>query len=49
MTALARTGCSTDSVDVCLAVLRDVEIQNDIYVGNIETSRGDIGGDKNVP
>lgn len=39
---------SAHAVDVCLAVWREVQIQNEVYGWDIETSCGHVGGYEDV-
>lgn len=42
--ALSGPSRSADSVDIRLAILREIVIQDYVYARDIETSRGNVGG-----
>ena len=46
---LAGTSGTADTVDVGLGILRQVEVDDAVDVGDIETAGGDVGGDEDIP
>jgi hypothetical protein len=45
-TASARATGATNTMNVVIGVMRDVEIEYVAHIGNIETTRGDVGSDQ---
>ena len=48
-TGLACSSCATDSMDVVLGVSWNIEVDHDINVRDVETTRGHIRRDQNIP
>lgn len=46
--SLAGSGCATHSVDVVFGVAWDVEVDDDVDRGNVETARGNVSCDQDV-
>lgn len=47
-TRLASTSSTTDTMNISFTILRKVVVDDDINIGNIKTTSGDVSSDKDV-